>query len=73
MARGDEIALNPLDRAIVGFFLVVANPDQYQIAVEIGEPTRILVVVNLIDCRFDIFVEFEFNDDGGIVNTLFGQ
>ena len=72
MARG-ELALDPLDRAIVGLFLVVANADQYQIAIEIGEPPRILVVVNLIDCRFDIFIEFEFDDDGGLSNALFGQ
>ena len=66
-------ALKPLDRAIVGFFLVVANPDQYQIAVEIGEPAWVLIVVDLIDGRFDIFVEFEFDDDGWTVNALFGQ
>ena len=72
MARG-ELALDPLDRAIVGLFLVVANADQYQIAVEIGEPPRILVVVNLIDCRFDICVEFEFDDDGGLGDAIFGQ
>ena len=68
-----SLALDPLDRAIVGLFLVVANADQYQIAIEIGEPPRILVVVNLIDCRFDIFIEFEFDDDGGLSNALFGQ
>ena len=68
-----SLALDPLDHAIVGLFLVVANADQYQIAIEISEPPRILIVVNLIDCRFDIFVEFEFDDDGGLSDAFFGQ
>ena len=68
-----SLALNPLDHTIVGLFLVVANADQYQIAIEISEPPRILIVVNLIDCRFDMFIEFEFDDDGGLSNALFGQ
>ena len=66
-------ALKPLDRAIVGFFLVVANAHQYQIAIEIGEPPLILVVVNLIDSGFDICVEFEFDDNGRLLNAFFGQ
>ena len=72
MARG-ELALDPLDRAIVGLFLVVANADQYQIAIEIGEPPWLSVVVNLIDCCFDIFIEFEFDDNRGLLDALFGQ
>ena len=72
MARG-ELALDPLDRAIVGLFLVVANADQYQIAIEIGESPRILIIVDLVDGRFDIFVEFEFDDNRGFVYALFGQ
>ena len=68
-----SLALDPLDRAIVGLFLVVANADQYQIAIEIGEPPRILVVVDLVDCCFDIFVKFEFDDDGGLLDAFFGQ
>ena len=73
MARGDELAFKPLDRAIVSLFLVVANADQYQIAIEIGEPPWVLIVVNLVDCRFDIFIEFEFDDDGGLSDAFFGQ
>ena len=72
MARG-ELALDPLDRAIVGLFLVVANADQYQIAIEIGKPPWLLIVVNLIDCCFDIFIEFEFDDNRGLLDALFGQ
>ena len=72
MARG-ELALDPLDRAIVGLFLVVANADQYQIAIEIGESPQILIIVDLVDGRFDIFVEFEFDDNRGFVYAFFGQ
>ena len=68
-----SLSLEPLDRAIVGLFLIVADADQYQIAIEIGEPPRILVVVDLVDCRFDIFVKFEFDDDGGLLDAFFGQ
>ena len=57
----------------MGLFLVVANADQYQIAIEFGEPPWVLIVVNLVDCRFDIFIEFEFDDDGGLSDAFFGQ
>ena len=73
MARGDKLSLNPLDGTIVCLFLVVADADQYQIAIEIGESPRILIIVDLVDGRFDIFVEFEFDDNRGFVYALFGQ
>ena len=74
VARGRLLlALKLLDGTIVCLFLIVADADQYQIAVEIGEPAWVLIVVDLIDGRFDIFVEFEFDDNRGFVYAFFGQ
>ncbi len=75
--RGDVrwlvLSLKHFNGTIVCFFLIVGDADQYQIAIEIGESTRILIVVDLIDCCFDIFVEFEFDDNRRFVNALFWQ
>ena len=74
VARGRLLlALKLLDGTIVCIFLIVGDADQYQIAVEIGEPAWVLIVVDLIDGRFDIFVEFEFDDNRGLVYAFFGQ
>ena len=70
---GFILSFNYLDRTIVCFFLIVADADQYQIAIKIFEPARVLIVVDLIDCCFDIFVEFEFDDNRRFVYALFGQ